>query len=604
MAKDINNNIPLGAPFHATNEKGMAAHADEVYLDGYNENTASGDVTNADNVESAIKKLSSKAATHDTAIADAKKAGTDAASLAATNKTTVDNYTVNGKKVSTNPVIDKEDVGLDNVDNTSDLDKPVSTATQTALDKKQNVLGNSEDIIIKDGKTYFADRTVDAANFQSRGRVYLRKNIVDGKNVLTQDMINQADTTYVIMYDFDLNGQTITIPSGCTLEFDNGSISNGELIGNDTKLYKYSNTNIKADLFGVFTDKILNKHISNYFKLPAKSDMLLSYPFYLNKGGNYANSNFKFSNSLLLKSLGFDFGQIVYNTTCDENGDNFLLGFKGDDMTTLKASDYNIIVTNTKNFIKYNIASTIKSLKFHTESTNIDNIWSTNSFLDSTQKTKIINAINNYHKLIVQFLKDIADVTSNIEYICVTNEENNLLKSEDIDVQNALKSYLDDIHKLGFKTAINNVSRSDIGYTISDDVDYYFSNWYLDRWSNNGKATTLDDVVNSINIEYKLKEALTTYRDGCTESGTMNSIYNYYISSNWQYHDDPYEDAFYMKYLYYSLQLTVMERMSFAFKTYQMWFMDEKIDSTNVTSSSYYPKLQELFKTKLYGNIQ
>jgi len=32
--------------------------------------------------------------------------------------------------------IDKNDVGLGNVDNTSDTDKPISTATQTALDEK------------------------------------------------------------------------------------------------------------------------------------------------------------------------------------------------------------------------------------------------------------------------------------------------------------------------------------------------------------------------------------------------------------------------------------------------------------------------------------
>ncbi|MHA1166308.1 MAG: hypothetical protein ACTSRU_00690 [Candidatus Hodarchaeales archaeon] len=36
----------------------------------------------------------------------------------------------------------KADVGLGNVDNTSDLNKPISTATQTALNGKENDLGN------------------------------------------------------------------------------------------------------------------------------------------------------------------------------------------------------------------------------------------------------------------------------------------------------------------------------------------------------------------------------------------------------------------------------------------------------------------------------
>lgn len=40
-----------------------------------------------------------------------------------------------------NVVLDKIDVGLSNVNNTSDLDKPISTATQTALNAKQDSLG-------------------------------------------------------------------------------------------------------------------------------------------------------------------------------------------------------------------------------------------------------------------------------------------------------------------------------------------------------------------------------------------------------------------------------------------------------------------------------
>ena len=48
------------------------------------------------------------------------------------NKTT----TVNGHALSSNVTVSKSDVGLGNCDNTSDLDKPISTATQTALDAK------------------------------------------------------------------------------------------------------------------------------------------------------------------------------------------------------------------------------------------------------------------------------------------------------------------------------------------------------------------------------------------------------------------------------------------------------------------------------------
>ena len=50
------------------------------------------------------------------------------------NKTT----TINGHDLSSNVTLTKSDMGLANADNTSDLDKPISTATQTALDNKVN----------------------------------------------------------------------------------------------------------------------------------------------------------------------------------------------------------------------------------------------------------------------------------------------------------------------------------------------------------------------------------------------------------------------------------------------------------------------------------
>lgn len=46
---------------------------------------------------------------------------------------TIASYTVNGKKISTNPVLTKADIGLNSVDNTSDAAKPVSTAQATAI---------------------------------------------------------------------------------------------------------------------------------------------------------------------------------------------------------------------------------------------------------------------------------------------------------------------------------------------------------------------------------------------------------------------------------------------------------------------------------------
>ena len=64
----------------------------------------------------------------DISIADAKKAGTDA-------QANLDIHTSNEKNPHN---VTKEQVGLDRVNNTTDLEKPISTATQNALDTKAN----------------------------------------------------------------------------------------------------------------------------------------------------------------------------------------------------------------------------------------------------------------------------------------------------------------------------------------------------------------------------------------------------------------------------------------------------------------------------------
>lgn len=49
------------------------------------------------------------------------------------------------------------------------------------------------------------------------------------RNIITPIMMNQPNTTYVIRYDFDLNGEIIEIEKGCTLMFKGGSLNNGTI---------------------------------------------------------------------------------------------------------------------------------------------------------------------------------------------------------------------------------------------------------------------------------------------------------------------------------------------------------------------------------------
>jgi hypothetical protein len=95
---------------------------------------------------------------------------------------------------------------------------------------------DEEDITVVDTKLKFKDKSYSPTDFSGLGRVYLRKNLVEGKNVLTQGMVNLPNTIYHIQYDYDLNGQTITVPANCVLEFDGGSIINGSLVFDNTVL--------------------------------------------------------------------------------------------------------------------------------------------------------------------------------------------------------------------------------------------------------------------------------------------------------------------------------------------------------------------------------
>lgn len=92
----------------------------------------------------------------------------------------------------------------------------------------------------------FKDNDYTPLAYSGMGRKILRKNMMNGVNILTQEMMPidteegpndpGKNTIYIIQYDFDLDGMTIKIPSNSILKFNGGSLCNGTLIGNNTKI--------------------------------------------------------------------------------------------------------------------------------------------------------------------------------------------------------------------------------------------------------------------------------------------------------------------------------------------------------------------------------
>lgn len=107
---------------------------------------------------------------------------------------------------------------------------------------------DDEFLTTKGGRITPKDRNYDPNNYSGMGRKILRKNMVNGVNVLTQKMMSCPNTVYVITYDYSLRGQTITVPENCVLQFEGGSIKNGILNFVNTTLA--GNINISCDLKG------------------------------------------------------------------------------------------------------------------------------------------------------------------------------------------------------------------------------------------------------------------------------------------------------------------------------------------------------------------
>ena len=116
---------------------------------------------------------------------------------------------------------------------TGTISKTASGVTKTYdLPAESGTLARKEETL--------PNKTYAPLEFSGLGRKYLQKNIVSDKNVLTQAMVSEANTEFVVQYDYDLNDPNgenpITIPANSVLNFAGGSIKNGKIIGNYTTL--------------------------------------------------------------------------------------------------------------------------------------------------------------------------------------------------------------------------------------------------------------------------------------------------------------------------------------------------------------------------------
>jgi hypothetical protein len=109
--------------------------------------------------------------------------------------------------------ITKSMVGLGNVDNTSDGNKPISTATQTALDLKVNISDTSSMLT-----PYL--RKADTSLLNLTSRFANKLNISDTASMLTNYLQSEVAAS---TYQTKLNGTGFVKASGTTISYDNST---------------------------------------------------------------------------------------------------------------------------------------------------------------------------------------------------------------------------------------------------------------------------------------------------------------------------------------------------------------------------------------------
>lgn len=327
---------------------------------------------------------------------------------------------------------------------------------------------DEEDITgVRDGnRTFlkFKDKDYDPADFSGMGRIMLRKNLVGTEacslddedhllNVLTQDMIREENTVYIVQYDFDLDGKVISIPKGCTLWFQGGSINNGTIYLQETAILgAFEFTDIgNVKLFGKFNTGQV---------------MTFSDESYKAKTGGYFVAGTKSSSATVEedakneKETFYDKNPNAYTTQNRQelrwwNGEEWIL--------ILDITDYNEIKSIINDLIEKHNAEMSACYKYFKA-----RLYALELKMDEAEKR-----IENHEERITTVEDDIVNIKEDITNIHndITNIEQNITNVENniTDITNNITDILNQITNLG--DVINNIDN-----IITEQIENYITN--------------------------------------------------------------------------------------------------------------------------------
>lgn len=434
---------------------------------------------------------------------------------------------------------------------------------------------DEEDITgVRDGnRTFlkFKNRDYNPEEFIGMGMVILRRNEVgidacpvigaerQYKNILTQDMINKENTVYIVEYDFDLDGKTISIPKGCTLWFQGGKINNGNINLQETAIlgaFEFADTG-NSKLFGKFnTGQIMTFHNDSYKQ----------------KEGGYFIASEKESSATSTEDPKQD-KEVFYDKNPNAYVDSErqeLRWWNGEEwILILDITDYNEIVSIINDLVdKHNaeMSACYKYFKARCYALEVrmdeaekrldqceDRLDEAENRLDNAE-----SEINNIHNDITNIQGDISNIQGDITNLgdSITNLGDNInnITGDITNITNDLSSALEEINKI--LDIINNFGDiiGDIDQIIQKQIEEYLSTHTLGVASvtvNGTKYTpdstgnitlpdypevqqgggTADKVANklifdgAVSAEYDgSKEVRVTIPEGSTGGGIADSV--------------------------------------------------------------------------------
>ena len=140
----------------------------------------------------------------------------------------------------------KNDIGLGNVDNTSDLYKPISTATQNALDNKQNAIGYTPENV--------ANKATDLSSpDNTKYPTTLAVANENKKATITVELISQLTTNFYAPNALRINSTTLISGSGTlTLKVNDVAYTLGNLIPQGAKITAETSSSSVYNLISIY----------------------------------------------------------------------------------------------------------------------------------------------------------------------------------------------------------------------------------------------------------------------------------------------------------------------------------------------------------------